>query len=160
MAPHHIKKGKSLAQHISSPRSSSVLLCFSSCFSVTCSFLLSSARSAAQEAGSGGRQLDSYPGHLEAAPAGQAARPNQRLPGHLLPAGERRAARPAQHPGHCSARGSGTGWRLRVCGCPLSCPFFSPPLPVALSCSFPIIVLLYCTFFLSIPQVHTSFPLH
>lgn len=30
----------------------------------------------------------------------------------------------------------------------------------SLSCSFPIIVTLHCTFFLSIPQVHTSFPLH
>lgn len=34
------------------------------------------------------------------------------------------------------------------------------PLCRCLSCSFPIIVTLHCTFFLSIPQVHTSFPLH
>lgn len=68
-----------------------------------------SAGSSAQEAGSGGHELHRHPGVLEASPAEQAARANPRLPGHLLPAGERRAAGAAQHPGHRTAGGTGTG---------------------------------------------------
>lgn len=49
---------------------------------------------------------------------------------------------------------------VSVCVAALRPALPPPPPSVALSCSFPIIVLLYCTFFLSIPQVHTSFPLH